>query len=407
MKIDTYKATHSFDISKETLLLLGKQYRETEQVDHLTKTDVIQYTVSAIEYMTLDLLESSKGSSAKGIGEAMQMLDSISACAFVIKTKYTDIVGKLPNIAWEDLGLYARHSQYNPNFLSSLKSITKYELVQHALCSMLESGELEQIITTLHTMSPNGNDFPRMNALLGFMNDEYNAQYIESAIQNCIDSSALTSESGRARLLMSIVEIGEALNNSSAGLQSVFSTSMIDQLSIMRNAIAHPERVGNRDAINDFISNAAQVVINGIMIDLLQLHTDLIQSHAAIQDFLKLYDTSMTSDHLWQALESHSDDYVVTKKHTMPPSHHESILTGISKHCAAKLEEIAQKFIDDKKLLDEQITQQFKDRQFKDKIETKLKNPAKALEDITEVLKKYKAEYDHAKSIICTSHDLI
>ena len=141
---------------------------------------------------------------------------------------------------------------------------------------MLNSGELEELRNSIEQVFSNKqatNYSPvRFSALLGFLSDEYNAQYIENGIKNYRKHGNLESSAGRVRLLISFVEIGKALENASPRLQSLFDRNAIEHLPIIRNAIAHPERIGNREMINNFLDGKSPIIkIGDIIINLQEL----------------------------------------------------------------------------------------------------------------------------------------
>ena len=404
-KIDQYTASHGFTIDKETLKALGIGYLTTEAIpDIINRGNVTQYITSAIEHMTLDLLQADKIADIDSDERwnidypASQMLYAIAACAFFIKSTHSDITGKLPNIAWESLALYIRHdnSQYNPNFLSKINRTTVMKLVIKTLHSMLDSGELEEMRNNVENLQPTS-DLSTIHALLGFLNDEYNAQYVEAAIKNYKDHSSLNSEDGRARLLMSFIEIGEALENASPRLQSLFTQKAVEHLSIIRNTLAHPERIGNCDMINNFLNGTSDLFnVGDIKIDLNVLRGDCIGRYDSICSFLQKYREFEGLEEIWQHIMA--EDYANSHKYQTPHSEHTTELSKISQECRDKIEKLEQVFAGEKNKIDQVITNWFGHNNFRDKIDDKLKNPTKALTEVNTALERYKNEYEASKA---------
>lgn len=408
-KIDQYTASHGFTIDKETLKALGIGYLTTEAIpDIINRGNVTQYITSAIEHMTLDLLQADKIADIDSDERwnidypASQMLYAIAACAFFIKSTHSDITGKLPNIAWESLALYIRHdnSQYNPNFLSKINRTTVMKLVIKTLHSMLDSGELEEMRNNVENLQPT-NDLPTMHALLGFLNDEYNAQYIEAAIKNYKDHGSLNSEDGRARLLMSFIEIGEALENASPRLQSLFAQKAVEHLSIIRNALAHPERVGNSDMINNLLNCTSDIFdIGGVQINLGTLSLYCISQYGNISDFLNQYVEAQDIDAIWGDIQSNAVSYINSLKYPMPHSDTTTEVGKISQVYDTKTRELEQSleqsYSRHKKALDEAISEKFAELGFLKEIE-KLDNPDKAFAQAEKALKDNEDEYKTSK----------
>jgi hypothetical protein len=407
-EINQYTQNHVFAIDKQTLVELGTHYLQQESlIANLNRDNVIQYITSAIEHMTLDLLKAKKIADADSDElwntnyKASQMLYAISACAFYIRETHSDIAGKLPNIAWEPLALYIRHSQFNPNFLSALNPKTIMELVYNTLHSMLASGELETMRNNVESLQSTS-ALPTIHALMGFLSDEYNAQYIENGIKNYRDHGNLTSEVGRARLLINFIEIGEALENASPRLQSLFHTKAIEHLSIIRNAIAHPERTGNREMINDFLNGKSNsVTISGIAIDLQALAAYCIGQYDTVSKFLQQYDRPdqfAKPDDLWQDIIDHVNDYAISSKLKIPRSSNETELGKISQAHRDKIGQLDQSYEDRTEALDNAIIEWFNNKKFPDKIAVKLKDSLGSFRETEEALNTYKGEYDSSKA---------
>ena len=408
VEIDQYTQNHVFAIDKQSLVELGTHYLQYEKLMvNLNRDNVIQYITSAIEHMTLDLLKAKKIADTDSDAlwntnyKASQMLYTIAACAFYIRETHSDIAGKLPNIAWESLTLYIRHSQFNPNFLSTLNPKTIMELVYNTLHSMLDSGELEAMRSNVESLQSTS-ALPTIHALMGFLSDEYNAQYIENGIKNYRDHGNLTSEVGRARLLISFIEIGEALENASPRLQSLFDKIAIEHLSIIRNANAHPERIGNRDMINDFLNGKSNsVTISGITIDLQTLATYCVDQYDTVSKFLQQYDRPdqfAKPDDLWQDIIDHVNDYAISSKLKIPRSSNETELGKISQAHRDTISQLDQSYEDRTKALDNAIIEWFNNKKFPDKIAVKLKDALGSLEETEKALNTYKGEYDSSKA---------
>lgn len=391
-QIDAYRLNHQFIIAKKTLVGLGTHYLQHEQLkadSGLNKDNVIQYITSAIEHMTLDLLEAKKIKIVDTASDKLwndDMLCAISACAFYIRENRSDIVGDLTNIAWESLALYIRHSQYNPNFISSLEHKTIIELVYNALRAMLDSGELEEMRNYVENHQTTSG-LPRLNALMGFLSDEYNAQYIEDGIKNYRDHGNLSSLEGRARLLMSFIEIGEALENASPRLQSLFDEGIIEHLLRIRNAIVHPERTGNREVVINFLNDKSN---NDITINLQDLAKYCSDKHSDVSNFLQQYKTPKADD-LWQDIEANVNRYILPKVKIPRASNEE--LKRILQDYSEKIAQLEQQHIDCLETLNQHMIEWFNEKGFSDKIKEKLKNPQKALEEVKNFLEKYKHEY--------------
>lgn len=407
-EINQYTQNHVFAIDKQTLVELGTHYLQYEKLMvNLNRDNVIQYITSAIEHMTLDLLKAKKIADTDSDAlwntnyKASQMLYTIAACAFYIRETHSDIAGKLPNIAWESLALYIRHSQFNPNFLSALNPKTIMELVYNTLHSMLDSGELEAMRNNVESLQSTS-ALPTIHALMGFLSDEYNAQYIENGIKNYRDHGNLTSEVGRARLLISFIEIGEALENASPRLQSLFDKIAIEHLSIIRNAIAHPERIGNHEMINDFLNgNSNSVTISGITIDLQTLATYCVGQYDTVSKFLQQYDRPdqfAEPDDLWQDIIDHVNDYAISSKLKIPRSSNETELGKISQAHRDKISQLDQSYEDRTKALDNAMIEWFNNKKFPDKIAVKLKDALGSLGETEKALNTYKGEYDTSKA---------
>lgn len=409
-KIDQYTTSHGFAIDRETLKALGIGYLTTETVpDTINRGNVMQYITSAIEYMTLDLLEAEKITDIDSDARwnidkrAADWLYSIAACAFFIKSTHSDITGKLPNIAWESLALYIRHdnSQYNPNFLSAIDRPTIMKLVIKTLHSMLDSGELEAMRNTVENLTPDISELPKIHALLGFLNDEYHAQYIQSAVENYKKHGSLDSQYGRARLLMSFIEIGEALENASPKLQTLFLREEVEHLSIIRNVLAHPERVDNSDMINNFLDGVSDLFnVRGVGINIRDLAKYCID-HCPniISKFLQIYDVlrdPSTLDAVWQDTMAHANDYINSRK--LPHSDHVTILSRVSQEYKKKIAKLEEDFIAKKNEMDQNITAWFNQHRFKDKVDDKLKNPNKAFADLNDALEQNKEAYQTSKA---------
>ncbi len=408
VEIDQYTQNHVFAIDKQALVELGTHYLQYEKLMvNLNRDNIIQYITSAIEHMTLDLLKAKKIADTDSDAlwntnyKASQMLYTIAACAFYIRETHSDIAGKLPNIAWEPLALYIRHSQFNPNFLSALNPKTIMELVYNTLHSMLDSGELEAMRNNVESLQSTS-ALPTIHALMGFLSDEYNAQYIENGIKNYRDHGNLTSEVGRVRLLISFIEIGEALENASPRLQSLFDKIAIEHLSIIRNAIAHPERIGNREMINDFLNGKSNsVTISGITIDLQTLATYCVGQYDTVSKFLQQYDRPdqfAEPDDLWQDIIDHVNDYAISSKLKIPRSSNETELGKISQAHCDKISQLDQSYEDRTKALDNAIIEWFNNKKFPDKIAVKLKDALGSLEETEKALNTYKGEYDSSKA---------
>jgi len=396
------------DVTREMLIALASQYLNSERItDDLDSARALKYIINAIQYLTLELLEAEKctinhDSDGRWNHDSLaeQMLKVISACAFCLRKNHSSDLGNLPGINWEALSLYIRESQYNPNFLSDVGITCRRQLVHECLHSMLNSGELEELRNSIEQVFSNKqatNYSPvRFSALLGFLSDEYNAQYIENGIKNYRNHGNLESSAGRVRLLISFVEIGEALENSSPRLQSLFDRNAIEHLSIIRNAIAHPERIGNREMINNFLDGKSPIIkIGDIIINLQELSVYCINRYDDVSKFLGQYNRLPGANQLWHGIESHAGDYTVASKHKMPRSSHETELSKISGICHDELARLKQNFVDRKKVLDEEITEWFKSNRFDREVG---KNHISALNQARKALDDNRADYENSKA---------
>jgi hypothetical protein len=398
----------ALDVTKEMLIALASQYLNSERIpDDLDSATALKYIINAIQYMALELLEAKKCSinhDSDGRWNhdslAEQMLKVISACAFCLRKNHSADLGNLPGIDWETLSLYIRESQYNPNFLSDVGIACRRELVHECLHSMLASGELEGLRNNIEQVFSNKqatNYSPiRFSALLGFLSDEYNAQYIENGIKNYRDYGNLDSNAGRARLLISFVEIGEALENSSPRLQSLFDRNAIEHLSIIRNAIAHPERIGNREMINNFLDGKSPIIkIGDTIINVQELSIYCINRYDDVSKFLGQYNRLTGADQLWHYIESHAGDYAVSSKLKIPRSSEKTEVSKIKEICDSNLAMLGQNFVDRKKALDEQITEWFKSNGFNREVG---KDPISALNQARKGLDDNRADYENSKA---------
>lgn len=93
-----------------------------------------------------------------------------------------------------------------------------------------------------------------------------------------------------------------------------------------------------------------------------------------------------------------AEDYANSHKYQSPHSEHTTEVSRISQEYRDKIEKLEYKFTGEKNRIDQMITNWFSHKNFRDKIDDKLKNPTKALTEINTALERYKNDYEASKA---------
>ena len=262
---------------------------------------------------------------------AYEMLQAISACTFYLREFDPEKLSKLSLSAvdWKALALFVRENQYDPSFVGNFSYSEKVKLINEALHSILDSGEFEMIARNLESLTQliDGiqqrktekqslleeikalksslkdlaadkalilNEIkdktatteklqaeiiditgkmhqtiiahhPRLlTTLVDFIKDERSAEHI----QNAIEDKSVDSES----ILYSFIKLGEALENASYALKSLFDNNAVQHVIKVRNLLCHPEIPENNQQIRAFLDEGVSTLtIARENIDLKQL----------------------------------------------------------------------------------------------------------------------------------------
>jgi hypothetical protein len=424
MNIDTqiaaYNASHVFNVDQDLLKNLGDFYLQYEgnyeqeyqtQKDAsfgLTRDNVKQYMINAIQHMNIYLLQAQKlDDDAKFSPEhkALRMLYAISACAFYLKRdSSTHIVASQEDIPWTGLAVFVREQQYNPNFLTKIATYAyKQKLMVAALYRIQASGELENL--RLYLAADDRTElldkFPKINALIGFLADEYNAQYVEDSIKNSRLYADHATETGRERILMSFIKLGEALENASSRLQGLFDGNALLDVMVIRNVLCHVESPYNMLQIKDFINGVSIVITTSnrnINLEELIQYWFSDQTHDLIRNFLEIYSNirDVEPSELWDSIESVQDSYV--QPHPVDPERqNEGVLIQIKQQYIKDLEKAENDKATKLDSLSQDTIAWFNQNFSKDKdIPKKVNDPQKEIIGCEKALQENKAEYDMA-----------
>ena len=262
---------------------------------------------------------------------AYEMLQAISACTFYLRKNDPENLSKLSLSAvdWKALALFVRENQYDPSFVGNFSYSEKAKLINEALHSILDSGEFEMIARNLETFTQSLNEIQRRKAekqslleeikalksslkdlatdkalilneikdktatteklqaeiidiagrmpqtiiayhpklfttLVDFIKDELSAEHI----RNAIEDKSVDSES----ILYSFIKLGEALENASYALKSLFNSKAVQHVIKVRNLLCHPEIPENNQQIRAFLDKSVSTfTIARENIDLKQL----------------------------------------------------------------------------------------------------------------------------------------
>lgn len=401
-RICKYQNTHPQFVDEQTLKVLATQYLGSENVPaDLNEDQVLGYIIDAIQYMTLHLLEAEKYDSDinpdrwNHDSSAELMLKAISACSFFLESKNAH--GRLPGIDWKTLSLYVRESQYDPNFYSNVDPSCKKQLVHECLHSMLNSNELEMLRKSIEDCRLSKEQIDcsplRLNALLGFLSDEYNIQIIENAIQNFANNNS-DGMKGKAGLLRSFINVGEALKNASSKVKCCFDPGLVQSFIDVRDFICHPEKSGHRQKILELLQGVTEkVVVIGRTVNLNELAKDLVDKQASIEKLLtqykKVVDENSDSASIriaWQRIEKQAESCTV-EVNASPRVKSEKTFDNIKSFydlhiCKAKTEE------------DKSVLKNTQDCSITDRLSNLEKKEDKSIYDIEEIcaIKEFKID---------------
>lgn len=514
-----YLSKHTLDIHKDALKKLATTYIQSDKVETISNPLVaLKYMLDAIRYMTLDLLEAKKHQTfpveeqPKTVPEnyktydpyysnvdspiqdyemtneyqemvlnyqksvmsqagnddkwnhdylAYEMLQVISACVFYLRENDAGKLSKLalPSINWKALALFARENQYSPNFVGSLDYSKKVQLINEALHSILDAGELNEIANHLELLiesieiiqkleeqkiqldndlkapgvaketkkqipeqlkqlkakiaTENSNTIanyePKLLAtLIGFIKDEHSAECIKSATTILQD---LNITENVPVILNSLIKIGEALDDASPKLKSLFDHNPVQDVESVRNILCHPEIPENLVQIKNLLTNGKPVVaISGKEINLMKLVQYWSQQSTLIAKFLdEIYDNTSSATALWSQLKVGSDHYLVSKAISSVQKHNEvdelsylesksfKTINDLTRICELKPKKFEDECEEQKLKLKESMESNFKSAGFKDRIKEKLKNPEKSLQEVSDYLKANKEAYEQAE----------
>jgi hypothetical protein len=299
---------------RSILYKVTDEYRNDEKVTHIrSASDALQYMQDAVYYITLDTLEAAKH--ARGSDDRwnidsriIRMMHVMSASAHYMRKEHQGVTQRNPGIDWESLARMVRVEQYHPFFISGLSYDRRSALIREALHDIILKGELEGMRRSCGQLQQNIDTFrqeipviARFSRLHGFFNDEYAAQYMEDAIKNWSQYGNLNDEKGRARLLRSVMIVGEALNDASPIIRGQFNTLVVDRIIAARNVLCHPERPENRATIELILRGQDVRQVNRSSLPVQQLSQDIKSMYQTISKYLLCYEAdSMSVQQIWQ-----------------------------------------------------------------------------------------------------------
>ena len=513
-----YMKDKKIDVDKEVLKKLAATYIQSDKVEIISNPLIaLKYMYNALNYMVLDLLEAKKYEAVSGdfkpkavaenykpydpyysnLGSPIQndemaqeyqemilnyqqsamsqadnddkwnhdylayeMLQAISACVGYLRENDVGKLSKLAlfNINWKALALFARENQYSPNFVGNLDYSKKLQLINEALHSILDVGELGKIASHVESLiksiegvqqledqkiqlendlkdpgilkeakkqipeeikqlkakitKENSNKIdnyePKLLAVvIGFIKDEHSVQCIKGAttiIQDFYIPENLPS------ILNSLIKIGEALDEASPKLKNLFHPKAVQDVESFRNLLCHPEIPENSVQIKNLLTNGDPVVvISGNKFDLMQLAKYWGQQSELITKFLaEMYDNTLSTADLWNKIKDMADQYF-SKATSNAQKHNESdelsylesksfkTIHDLTTICDLRSKKSQEDFNEQKSNLDQGITGNFAKHQFKDNLKTKLKDSKKSLQEVSTYLQTNGEAYTKAK----------
>lgn len=284
---DQYRAAHQVQHGLDKLHQIADEYRDTEKVTGIQNAeDALKYIEDAIYYTTLDSLEAEKfeeGSDERWniSSRVVRMMSCVSGCAHYLDQNHTALLQRSTGVNWKTLAQFVRMEQYHPNFLSHINYQSRAGLIRSTLHRAALDGELEALGVSCNqlqqdpTFRQENRLVPNFLRLSAFLNDEYVAQYIEEGIKNWRENVGLQDVNGRARLLRSIMMIGEAFAVASPVVQSQFDPAIITKFINARDVLCHPERPANRAAIEAIMKGGLVLQVNGNPISLISFANDM------------------------------------------------------------------------------------------------------------------------------------
>lgn len=436
-KIAEYEANHlAPPDTLDIILRTADEYRNTEQTPSITsKNTALSYIQSAIYYIELEALKAEqylKGSEKRYPHESKitRLFHCIAASADYLTLNHEAVIQNTPGIDWLAIAQFARHYQYSPFFISHLNYTDKARLFEHALQESALSGELSHLKTACRNLQANPNF--KQNApiarnysrLIGWFNDEYAGQYLQEAVHNFRTKPGHFDSHSRARILRSIMIIGEALYVASPVLRHQFTPEAVNLFIHARNILCHPERPENAANIKECLKRKQRLNINGTKVGLSTFVGHMTIMAPIVKQHLERYNfTPPTTD----AIRNYGPDDVWDhpKPQTFDPKppkrkkpadqtleelekNEQELLTipptlRTNAHLD-KLKEIQQTIIRRKEKSSlEALEQEFrkwvdKHDPHKDqrKLNKKLRSPETAVQEIKNTLAKYKSTYETA-----------
>jgi hypothetical protein len=311
---NSYATNHAACNTRTILEKVADEYRNNEKVTNIGSTsDALQYIQDAVYFITLDALEAEKY--AKGSDDRwnidsriIRMIHVISASAHYMRKEHQGVTQRMSAIDWKSLARMVRVEQYHPFFISGISYDKRSALIREALHDITLKNELEDLRNSCRQLQQNIDTFkqdipviPRFSRLQGFFNDEYTAQYMEDAIKNWGQFGNISDEKGRARLLRSIMIVGEALNDASPILRGQFDTRLVNSIIAARIVLCHPESPENRATIALILRGQDVRQINRSSLPIAQLSHDIKSMYQSISRYLLCYEANnMSVQKIWQ-----------------------------------------------------------------------------------------------------------
>jgi hypothetical protein len=514
-----YLSKYTFDVDKESLKQLATTYTQSDKVEIISNPLMaLKYMHGALQYMTLYLLEAKKyktslenaqleivlenyepydpyySNLASPLTEdqmeeeyqqmilnhqqlaasqpddddkwnndysANQMLQAISACVFYLRENDVGKLSKLalPSINWKALALFARENQHNAGFVSNFGYSKKIKLVNEALHSILDTGELTEIVNHIELLIKSIENVQGMEAeilqlqkdlrdpatfkevkkeipakikslkaditkenmniidnyeskllaaLIGVIKDEHSAKCIKSAVT--FDQNFDNPENVPV-ILNSLIKIGEALDDASPKLKSLFNHNAVQNVESVRIILCHHEIPEYSVQIKNLLTNGKPVmVVSGKEVNLMVLIQYWISQSTLIAKFLdEIYDNTSSTTTLWNEIKDMADKYLVSKIASSVKTHNEvdtlsyleskphKTINDLTRICELKPKIFEGECEEEKLKLKESMESNFKSTVFKDRIKEKLKKPENSLQKVSEYLKTNKEAYEQAE----------